>query len=60
MTVDDETEEVFAGDSIPNRLGGSHGLYNPPQSEIELIVKAVSMEKGKSDRQDHGDDLVSR
>lgn len=60
MTVDDETEEVFAGDSIPNRLGGSHGLYNHTQSEIELFVMAVSMEKGKSDRQDHGDDLVSR
>ena len=60
MTVDDETEEVFAGDSIPNRLGGSHGLYNHTQSEIELFVMAVSMEKGKSERQDHGDDLVSR
>jgi mannose-6-phosphate isomerase-like protein (cupin superfamily) len=57
MTVDDETEEVHAGDSIPNKLGGSHGLYNHTDEELELFVMAVTMEKGQADSEDLGIDL---
>ena len=34
MTVDGETAEVYAGDAILNRLGGSHGLYNHTHEDI--------------------------
>ena len=60
MTVDDETEEVHAGDSIPNRLGGSHGIYNHRQEDLELFVMAVTLEPGVADSTDHGDDLTGR
>ena len=60
MTVDDETEEVYTGDSIPNKLGGSHGLYNHTQDDLELFVMAVAMERGQADSVDLGDQLLSR
>ena len=44
MTVDDETEEVHVGDAIPNRLDGSHGIYNHTQEDLEMLVMAVCME----------------
>ena len=60
MTVDDETEEVYAGDSIPSKLGGSHGLYNHTQEDLELFVMAVCMERGQFGSEDLGDDLLGR
>ncbi|MCC7263404.1 MAG: cupin domain-containing protein [Candidatus Latescibacteria bacterium] len=60
MTVDGETAEVFSGDAIPNRLGGSHGLYNHTQDELEFFLVAVCKEKGVMDTTDLGDDLTKR
>jgi len=60
MTVDDETQEVQQWDAIPSRLGGSHGLYNHTQEELELLVVAVCAEKGQFDAMDLGDDLSQR
>ncbi len=60
ITVDDETEEVKAGDLVPNRLGGSHGIYNHTDRDIELISMDVCLEKGKFDSTDLGDDLSDR
>ena len=60
MTVDDETAEVGPGDVIPNRLGGSHGLYNHTREELEILVVAVTQEKGKLDATDLGDTLATR
>jgi len=60
MTVDDETEEVYAGDSIPNKLGGCHGLYNHTQEDLELFVMVVSVERGQADTEDLGDQLLIR
>mgnify|MGYP001160066394 FL=1 len=60
MTVDDETEEVYAGDSIPNKLGGAHGLYNHTQQDLEVFVMAVCMQRGEFDSEDLGDDLTAR
>lgn len=60
ITVDDETEVVYAGDSIPNKLGGAHGLYNHTKENIELFVMAVSIESGQSDSEDLGDNLLAR
>jgi len=60
ITMDDETEEVFAGDAMPNRLGGCHGIYNHSQDALEVLNMAVSLEKGKFDSEDLGDDLSTR
>ena len=60
MTVDDETQEVSQWDAIPSRLGGSHGLYNHTQENLELLVVAVCAEKGQFDSTDLGDDLSQR
>ena len=60
MTVDDETEEVYEGAAIPNRLGGSHGIYNHTQEDLEMLVVAVCLERGKTDATNFGDDLTTR
>ena len=60
MTVDDETAVVHAGDVIPNRLGGAHGLYNHTTDVMELFAVAVCMEKGQIDWTDLDDDLSHR
>ncbi|MCZ6678141.1 MAG: cupin domain-containing protein [Candidatus Poribacteria bacterium] len=60
MTVDDETEEVHVGDAIPNRLGGSHGIYNHTEDDLEMLVMAVCMTRGQFDSIDAGDDLSTR
>ncbi len=60
MTVDDETQEVSQWDAIPNKLGGSHGLYNHTQENLELLLVAVCAEKGVFDCTDLGDDLSQR
>ena len=60
MTVDDETIEVFVGDAIPSKLGGCHGIYNDSQEELEVLNMAVSLEKGKFDSENLGDDLSTR
>lgn len=60
MTVDGETETVFAGDAIPSKLGGSHGLYNHSLENIEIINMGVSMSKGQIDVENLGDDLAGK
>ncbi len=60
ITVDDATEGVSQWDVIPNRLGGSHGLYNHTQEDLELLVVAVCMEKEQFDSTDLSDDLSKR
>ena len=60
MTMDDATEEVHPGDVILNRLGGSHGIYNHTDGELEFFAVAVCMKKGQTDATNHGDDLTDR
>ena len=60
MTVNDETEEVVRGDAIPNPLGGAHGIFNHTDEDLELFVVGVSLEKGKVDATDLGEDLSGR
>ncbi len=60
MTMDDATEEVHPGDVILNRLGGSHGIYNHTDEELEFFAVAVCMKKGQTDATNHGDDLTDR
>ena len=60
ITVDDETAEVCAGDSVPNKLGGAHGIYNHTQEDLELFVMTVCMERGQFDSEALGDDLRAR
>ncbi len=60
VTVDDETREVGPWDSIPSKLGGSHGIFNHTQDDLELLGVAVCATKGQFDFTDLGDDLSSR
>jgi len=60
MTVDNVTFEVGHGDAIPNKLGGSHGIYNHTDKPLELIVIACAKEKNVVDATDLGDDLSKR
>ena len=60
MTEDDETQDVSQWDVIPSRLGGSHGLYNNTQEDLELLVVSVCVEKEQFDSTDLGDDLSQR
>ncbi|MDP7448620.1 MAG: cupin domain-containing protein [Candidatus Latescibacteria bacterium] len=60
MTVDDETQVVQQGDTIPSSLGGSHGLYNHTQEDLEVLVVSVSAQKGQFDATDLEDDLSQR
>jgi mannose-6-phosphate isomerase-like protein (cupin superfamily) len=60
MTVDNETEEVYPGAVIPNRLGGSHGIYNHTQEDLEMLVVAVCLERSKIDATNLGDNLTTR
>ena len=57
---DDETREVGPSDSIPSKLGGSHGIFNDTQDDLELLGVAVCAEKGQFDFTDLGDELSSR
>ena len=59
MTVDGETVVVGPGDVILDPLGGSHGIYNHSQEELELFAVLVCAEKGQLDATDLGDDLTS-
>lgn len=60
VTVDDETREVYPGDVIFNRIGGSHGIYNHTDEPMELFAVAVCMERGSVDGTDLNDDLSGR
>ena len=60
ITADDVTVDVHPGDAILNRLGGSHGIYNNSNDELEILVVSVCMEKGKLDAIDLGNDLSAR
>ena len=60
MTSDDETREVSSGDVILNPLGGTHGIYNPTQRNLELFALSVCMEKGAIDCVLLNEDLSDR
>jgi mannose-6-phosphate isomerase-like protein (cupin superfamily) len=57
MKVDGESAEVSAGDCVPNRIGGSHGIVNHTGDPLEFLNIAVFMNKGQFDATDLGDDL---
>ena len=60
MTVDDEAQQVSQWDTVPSRLGGSHGLFNDTSEDLALLIVAVCADKGKFDATDLGDDLGQR
>ncbi len=55
--LDGKTFDVQAGDFILNRLHGDHGIYNSGSEDMVLINMCVSLEKGKFDATNHGEDL---
>ena len=57
MKVDGEVAEVSAGDCIPNRIGGSHGIINHTDEPMEFLNIAVFISKGQFDATDLDDDL---
>ena len=58
VTVDKETAEIGPGDAVPIRLREAHGFYNHTQQDLELLVVGITLEKGKFDFTDLGDDLA--
>ena len=57
MTIDEETADIELGDGVPVRLHEAHGFYNTAQSDLELMVIGVALEKGKFDATDVPQDL---
>ncbi len=58
VTVDKETAEVAAGDAVPFRLRETHGIYNHGGQDLELLIVGITLEKGKFDVTDLGNDLA--
>lgn len=59
-TMDGKTFDAQAGDFLLNRLHGEHGIYNNSQEDLVLINMCVSLEKGKFDATNLGDDLSTK
>jgi len=60
-TVADSTFVVSPGMVFPCRLHESHGIYNPTDVNIELLLFSVTTEKGVvRDEKNLGDDLSGR
>ena len=57
VTVEGETLEIGPGDAVPCRIGESHGFYNHSNSDLELMVIGVALEKGKFDVTEINEDL---
>lgn len=58
MKVDGAVGEVAAGQCIPNRIGGAHGIINHTDHHLEFLNVAVFMNKGHFDATDLDDDLA--
>ncbi|NQZ05808.1 MAG: cupin domain-containing protein [Algicola sp.] len=43
MTIEDKQHRVGKGDMILNSPGGSHGLFNDSEAEIELLIVQASL-----------------
>lgn len=56
--VDGETQEVTAGDAVPNFLSVPHGFYNHTDEPLELFILWACLTKGAFDQVDLGDDLA--
>jgi quercetin dioxygenase-like cupin family protein len=46
LTGNGHVFDVVAGDAVPCRLHGSHGIYNNSDEDLELLVFSVAEEKG--------------
>ncbi len=57
VQVDKETAEIGPGDAVPIRLREAHGFFNHTSQELELMIVGVTLEKGKFDLTELGDDL---
>lgn len=61
LTANDSTFAVSAGDGVPCRLRGSHGIFNDSKDDVELFVFSVAVEKGNvTGEKNWGDDLSDR
>ncbi len=61
LTGNSRTFDVRAGDAVPCRLRGAHGIYNDSAEDIELLVFSCSLEKGRvSGERNLDDDLTGR
>jgi mannose-6-phosphate isomerase-like protein (cupin superfamily) len=59
-TVQGETVEIGPGDGISCRTGEAHGFYNSFQSDLEMMVVGVALEKGKFDVHNLEQDLSTK
>lgn len=56
-TLDGKTFDVQGGDFILNRIHGDHGIYNNGDKDMIVLNMCVSLEKGKFDATNLGNDL---
>jgi len=60
MTVDDVTRDVTKGDAVLCSLGGSHGIYNNTDANLEILICRVTSDWNGVDTVEFGDDLSDR
>ncbi|MFC1538203.1 cupin domain-containing protein [Candidatus Latescibacterota bacterium] len=61
LTANGYTFDVSAGDAVPCRLHGSHGIYNNSGEDLELLVFSVAAVKGVVQfEKNWGDDLTDK
>ncbi|MCD6308801.1 MAG: cupin domain-containing protein [Candidatus Latescibacteria bacterium] len=61
LTANGRTFDVRAGDAVPCRLHGAHGIYNDSGDDLELLIFSCSLKKGiVTGERNLGDDLTSR
>ena len=55
-----ETVEIGPGDAVPVRLREAHSFYNHTSQDLELMIVGITLEKGKFDVTELGEDLSWR
>lgn len=58
FTINGRTSALQTPVAVPNKLGDSHGVYNPSSDTLRWLNFAVSSVKAQSDAFDLGDDRV--
>ncbi|MFC1541440.1 cupin domain-containing protein [Candidatus Latescibacterota bacterium] len=60
VTVNDYTFDASPYEAYPCTLHDSHGIYNNTNTDMELFILGIAMQKGVVDTKDLGDDLSKR
>jgi len=60
VTVNGTTFDASPFEAYPCTLHDSHGVYNNTNSDMELFILGIAVQKGVTDTKDLGDDLSSK